>query len=177
MNKGSIFLSWIAGCTIAGILIYALLPGKDGAKGVGPQTLEGRIAPSFAAPSVGGGTSQLNAYRGRIVVMNLWASWCPPCRAEMPDLQRLSVYDPRDLVVLGVDEGESDARAAAFARSLGIRYPILLDTGQRYGRVYAALGIPTTIVVGRDGVVIRGIDGPLTYAQMLQIVSPLIHRA
>jgi thiol-disulfide isomerase/thioredoxin len=109
--------------------------------------------------------------------MNLWATWCPPCRAEMPDLQRLyQTYRSRDVVVLGVDQGESGTRAAAFAQSLGIHYPILIDEQQQYGRVYAALGMPTTIVVDQDGIVVRGFDGALSYDQMVEAISPLVDK-
>ena len=74
--------------------------------------------------------------------MNLWASWCPPCRAEMPDLQRLQTAYARDgIAIVGVNEGESPQRARAFADSLGIRFPIWIDVGQQYGRTYAALGL------------------------------------
>lgn len=141
----------------------------------GPAGLTGQQAPSFTVASLSGGSSELAAHRGRIVVMNLWATWCPPCRAEMPDLQRLSdAYKSRNVDVLGVDQGESAERVASFAKSLGIRYPILLDQNQQYGRVYAALGLPTTVVVDPNGVVAKAFDGPLSYDQMVSAITPLL---
>jgi thiol-disulfide isomerase/thioredoxin len=141
----------------------------------GPVGLAGRQAASFSVPSLSGGSSELAAYRGKVVVMNLWATWCPPCRAEMPDLQRLAdAYKGRNVVVIGVDQGESAQRVAAFAKSLGIRYPILLDQSQQYGRVYAALGLPTTVVVDPDGVIARAFDGPLSYQQMVSAITPFL---
>jgi peroxiredoxin len=93
----------------------------------------------------------------------------------MPDLQRLyASYKARNVVVLGVDQGESAQRVSAFAQSLGIHYPILLDQQQQYGRVYAALGLPTTIVVNAQGVVVHGFDGPLSYPQMVAALTPLL---
>jgi peroxiredoxin len=93
----------------------------------------------------------------------------------MPDLQRLyASYAARNVVVLGVDEGESAQRASAFAQSLGIHYPILVDQQQQYGRVYAALGLPTTIIVDQQGTVVRGFDGPLAYQQMEGAITPLL---
>jgi peroxiredoxin len=93
----------------------------------------------------------------------------------MPDLQRLyATYKNRNVDVLGVDQGESAERVAAFAKSLGIRYPILLDQNQQYGRVYAALGLPTTIVVNPQGIVTRAFDGPLSYPQMVEAITPLV---
>lgn len=93
----------------------------------------------------------------------------------MPDLQRLfQTYKSQNLVVLGVDQGESAQRVGAFAQSLGIHYPILLDQEQQYGRVYAALGLPTTILIDRSGIVVHGFDGPLSYSQMVAAVTPLL---
>jgi thiol-disulfide isomerase/thioredoxin len=133
----------------------------------GPNGLVGQPAPVLSLRDDRGFDVSLERYRGSIVVMNLWASWCPPCRAEMPDLQRLAVADrARGVVVVGVNEGESAQRAAEFAGSLGISFPIWIDAGQRYGRTYAALGLPTTVILDRHGIVFRGFDGALTFDQM-----------
>lgn len=166
---------WIAGAIIVAIVLTAYFRGGGGSAATGPAALSGQQAPSFSVPAMSGGSAGLSSYRGRIVVMNLWASWCPPCRAEMPDLQRLyQAYRSKNLVVLGVDQGESAQRVSAFAGSLAIHYPILLDEQQQYGRVYAALGLPTTVIIDRNGVVVRGFDGPLSYAQMVSAVAPLL---
>jgi peroxiredoxin len=141
----------------------------------GPQGLVGETAPVFALRDDRGVPVSLESYRGRIVVMNLWASWCPPCRAEMPDLQRLSnLYGARGIAVVGVNEGESPQHAREFADSLQIRFPIWIDGSQQYGRTYAALGLPTTIILDANGVVTRGFDGPLTFAEMQAAVAPLV---
>jgi thiol-disulfide isomerase/thioredoxin len=104
--------------------------------------------------------------------MNLWASWCPPCRAEMPDLQRLLDADGRSgVAVVGVNEGESPERARAFADALRIRFPIWIDASQRYGRLYGALGLPTTVIVDRKGVIVGGFDGAMTFDQMRAAVA------
>ena len=143
----------------------------------GPSGLAGTTAPIFAMHDDRGANTSLAEYRGKIVVMNLWASWCPPCRAEMPDLQRLEkAYGRYNLVVVGVNEGESAERASAFAKSLAIAFPIWVDPDQQYGRIYAALGMPTTVVIGSDGVVKKGFDGALTYAQMEAAVKPYVQK-
>jgi thiol-disulfide isomerase/thioredoxin len=176
MRQRANWLYWIAGAVIAGVVLAVYFRG-GGSQASGPAALQGQPAPSFAVPELGGAASGLEKYRGHVVVMNLWASWCPPCRAEMPDLQHLyQSYKTRNVVVLGVDQGESAQRVASFAQSLGIHYPILLDQQQRYGRVYAALGLPTTIVVSAQGTVVRGFDGPLSYPQMVAAVAPLLDK-
>jgi thiol-disulfide isomerase/thioredoxin len=171
------WLHWFAGALIVAIVLWQVMRPQGGSQGSGPQALQGRQAPSFSVPSLDGSPSALDVYRGHVVVMNLWASWCPPCRAEMPDLQRLyQNYRARNVIVLGVDQGESAQQVAAFAQSLGIHYPLLLDQQQQYGRVYAALGLPTTIVVNPQGLVVHGFDGPLSYPQMVAAVMPLLRK-
>lgn len=172
MRPRANWLYWAAGALIVAIVLAVYVRGGGGGNtGTGPAALAGQPAPSFTVPALEGGTSGIAAYRGRIVVMNLWASWCPPCRAEMPDLERLyAAYRAENVVVVGIDQGESPSKVSAFARALGITYPILLDQQQQYGRVYAALGLPTTILVDRNGVVVRGFDGPLSYEQMVSAV-------
>jgi peroxiredoxin len=171
------YVPWViaaAGLAVAFFVFepYLTSPSTHAA---GPQALAGEFAPVIALRSDRGDAVSLAQYRGRIVLMNLWASWCPPCRAEMPDLQRLqTAYGGRGIAIIGVNEGESSRRARAFADSLGIQFPIWLDANQQYGRTYAALGLPTTVVLDRRGIVVRGFDGPLTFAQMQSVVAPLV---
>jgi peroxiredoxin len=175
MSRSAKWMYWVAGAIIAVAVLAGYFRGAGSSRAGGPAGLVGQPAPAFTVARLDGTPDGLASYRGRIVVLNLWASWCPPCRAEMPDLQRLYArYRSANLVVLGVNQGESAERAGAFARSLGIRFPILLDPQQRYGRVYTALGLPTTIVIDPRGIVVRGFDGPLSYDQMVAAVSPLV---
>jgi len=166
----------LATLAIAAAAIVAVATYFHSAPGTsGPASLTGRAAPSFTVPSLDGSQSSVAAYRGRIVLLNLWATWCPPCRAEMPDLQRFyQRYARSGVTVIGVDQGESGSRASQFARSLGIRYPILLDRSQQYGAVYAAAGLPTTIVIDRAGTIRAAFDGPLSFDQMAAAVSSLL---
>jgi len=168
------WFSWAVGAVAIVVVVVVYFHGGK-TLGNGPSALTGLAAPSYALTTMTGAQSELSAYRGRVVVMNLWASWCPPCREEMPELQRLfRSYGSRGVTVLGIDEGESASRAASFAQSMQVHYPILLDRQQQYGRVYSALGLPTTIVIDQTGIIARGFDGPLTYAQMVQAVRPLL---
>ncbi|GAC1388143.1 MAG: hypothetical protein NVSMB31_01630 [Vulcanimicrobiaceae bacterium] len=169
-------LYWILGVLVLLAVVAGYSGGgKNVAHTIGPASLAGTHAQSFSVPTLTGETSSLQAYRGHIVVMNLWASWCPPCRAEMPDLQRLWVrYRNHNVVVLGVNEGESPERARAFAGSLGIHFPVLVDQEQQYGRVYAALGMPTTIVVDTGGNIVRGYNGALSFEQRADAIKSLL---
>jgi peroxiredoxin len=171
--------------TLAGMLIGGLLLtgcyGRGGLQrtfdgaGSGPRGLAGAPAASFDLPSLGGRVDSLARYRGNVVVMNLWATWCAPCNDEMPDLQRFWLSERgKGVVVLGVDQGESVPAVKAFVQRYHVTFPILLDDAQQYGRAYAAVGLPTTVVVDRSGHVTAGIDGILTLAQMRAAVAPAL---
>ncbi|MBV9736976.1 MAG: TlpA family protein disulfide reductase [Candidatus Eremiobacteraeota bacterium] len=175
-RKSIVLLVGVATAALIAAAIAAVYwqPGT-GASGVGPASLRGSPAQSFTVPRLDDHMSSLNNFRGRLVVLNLWASWCPPCRAELPDLQRLyDGYRGRNVVVIAVNEGESAERAGAFARALRVHFPIFLDENQSYGRVYAALGLPTTVIINPAGRIVQGFDGALTFDQMKAAVVPLL---
>ena len=156
---------------VAIVVPFFLAPSSRPA---GPAGFAGEAAPVFPLQSDAGEKVSLSQLRGRVVVLNLWATWCPPCRAEMPELQRLAAAERgQGVAVIGVNQGESADTARAFARSLQIHYPIWMDDRQQYGRAFTALGLPTTVVVGRDGIVVRGYDGALTYDQLRAAISGL----
>jgi peroxiredoxin len=166
----------VALVAIGWIAVQYLVPSASPTNASGPNGAVGQVAPVFDLRDDHERAVSLDRYRGSVVVMNLWASWCPPCRAEMPDLQRLVEADGgRGVAVVGVNEGESPQRAREFAGALGIRFPIWIDASQRYGRVYSALGLPTTVIVDRRGVVRRGFDGPLTFDEMRAAVTAVLN--
>ena len=148
-------------------------PGS-GPSGGGPGSLAGAPAPSFEIPRTDGRTDSLARHRGQVVLVNIWATWCPPCREEMPALQRFARENAGKVVVLAADQGESAQVAAAYAKERGVTFPILVDEAQQYGRAYAAVGMPTTVIVGRDGRVLKGIDGAMTLEQMRAAVAPAL---
>jgi len=164
----------LAAIAIAVVILVPLFRTQNAAA-VGPSAMVGQTAPVLDLRDDHGNAVSLAQYRGKVVVMNLWASWCPPCRAELPDLQTVAQEYAKDgVVIVGVNQGESPQRAAAFAQSLDIHFPIWIDDAQRYGRVYAALGLPTTVVIDRLGVVARGFDGPLTIQQMRSAIAGVL---
>lgn len=167
----------MAACAALVVAAFVVIPlfRSDSLRPAGPGGLAGDPAPVVQLRDDRGGLASLAQYRGKIVVLNLWASWCPPCRAEMPDLQRLSAaYASRGVVVVGVNQGESAERARAFAASLRIRFPIWIDDRQQYGRVFTAHGMPTTVIVARNGTVVRGFDGALSFEEMQAAIASLL---
>ena len=111
-------------------------------------------APRFTLEDLSGEKRSLDEFRGKVVVLNFWASWCVPCKREFPALKELHRrLGPRGLVVLAVAE-DSRKRAAPFAAEMGLDFPVLID---RFGSVmadYNVVMLPTTVVVGRDGRVV-----------------------
>ncbi|GAC1444275.1 MAG: TlpA disulfide reductase family protein [Vulcanimicrobiaceae bacterium] len=157
------------------VKFYFGIGGTGAGGGGGPAMLAGAPAASYPIKTLEGRTDSLDRYRGKVVLVNLWASWCAPCRSETPALERLFEEDRgAGLVVLGIDQGESATAARAFAREMKLTYPILLDEDQQYGRAYAAIGLPTSLVVDRTGHIVRGIDGELSLAQMRDAVGPAL---
>ena len=170
----------LAAAVVAGIALALTAKsyfeaGSGGFASGGPASLAGAPAQSFDVTGLDGRPQSLGAYRGRVVLLNLWASWCAPCRSETPALEKLYRQErARGLVVVGVDQGDSADAARDFVRALHLTYPIWLDDEQRYGRSYAAVGLPTSLVVAPDGRIVRGIDGELTLAQMHEAVDDLL---
>jgi len=154
---------------VSGSLLPALvqLPGEQE-----PAVALGRYAPGFALPDLSGQSVSLSQWRGQIVLVNFWASWCQPCREEMPLLQATyEAYAQDGLVVLGVNMGESAQRVAGFAEDLGLTFPVLVDESTTVGALYRVRGAPTTYFIDREGVIRQRYVGPLTPAVLGAILS------
>ncbi|MDE3074240.1 MAG: TlpA family protein disulfide reductase [Chloroflexota bacterium] len=111
----------------------------------------GRVAPGFQLPSLDGKDMALNDFRGRPVLVNIWATWCGPCKEEMPTLQSASQSHPQ-LVVLGVDNAESAIVVRPYVNKVGVTFPILLDLDGSLIDRYRVVGTPTSYFVDKDGV-------------------------
>ncbi len=127
-------------------------------------------AADFRLTAVDGQTVALHDLRGKVVLLNFWATWCPPCKAEMPDLNALYRDNgtKHNFVVVGVDVEEDRSAVEAFARQLNIAFPLLLDTsGQVTDGSYHIRSLPTTLIVDREGNVRDTWMGQLTRPAML----------
>ena len=133
-----------------------------------------RPAPDFALDVLDGEPVRLSDFRGKTVVLNFWASWCPPCRAEMPEFQALweerGPAGPDDLVILAVDflPEDSVADAANFAGEFGLTFPVLFDADGSVARRYRVRGFPATFFIDRRGVVRTTAFGPV-YGDLLEV--------
>ncbi len=142
----------------------------------------GSLAPNFSAVTLDSvpRTKTLGDYEGQVVLLNLWATWCAPCRVEMPSIQNLhDAFASRGLkvVAVSVDAGGTEQQIRAFTDSLGLTFEILHDSTGAIQRAYLTTGVPETVVIGRDGVIrkrVRGAvhwDSPANRALVEQLLT------
>ena len=113
---------------------------------------EGKTAPDFTLENLNGKEVSLSDYRGRLVFLNFWATWCPPCRSEMPSMEKLyQKFRDEDFVILAVDLRESQNTVKDFARDYKLNFSILLDSTGKIGDTYGVRAIPTTYLINPQG--------------------------
>lgn len=120
-----------------------------------PSVEVGRAAPAYEATTLDGSGVSLEQLRGKPVLLNVWATWCAPCREEIPYLSRL--YDQHhteglEIIGVSIDARGEDEKIADFAKEIGMRYPIWLDPNQRVAATFLAFGVPASYLVDRHGV-------------------------
>jgi peroxiredoxin len=119
---------------------------------VGAAVTPATGAPDFTLPRLGGANLRLQEQRGQVVMVNFWATWCGPCRVEMPHLSRLyDKYRASGFTVLAVNIDEDPGKAANLASQLGMRFPVLLDTDKKVSRLYDLSTMPSTVLIDREG--------------------------
>ena len=134
------------------------------------------LAPDFTATTLTGSRLSFSAYRGQVVVVNFWGSWCGPCREEAPTLAVTArQYRPAGVSFLGVDVRDTTASALAFAHNYGISYPSVNDAGSvitlDFTSVVPIAGTPTTLVIDRTGHVAGAVFGTATYQELSDILA------
>jgi peroxiredoxin len=143
----------------------ACTDSRDGRRFGAPAAVDvGRPAPAYRAVSARGDSVSLEALRGKPVLLNVWATWCRPCRDEIPELQRLyERYRDRGLEVIGVsvDAAGDDAAIRDFMRRYGMTYPVWRDPGEGVSATFLILGVPATFLVDRGGVLRWKKTGPI----------------
>jgi cytochrome c biogenesis protein CcmG, thiol:disulfide interchange protein DsbE len=171
--------------TLAAAALVALL--TYGVASTGPDTSideqlqagERVEAPVKDLPRLGaGGTGSLAEHRGKVVVLNVWASWCPPCTSEMPLLQRThEKIAPQGGLVLGIDTQDASEDALSFLREKDITFASLRDRDREYGRSLGVSGYPETFLIDRDGRIAALRRGPVTQEWLDEQLTPLLEEA
>lgn len=147
------------------------------AEGANAGLLTARPAPNFTLEAVGGKRVSLADFKGKVVMLNLWATWCPPCVRETPRLVRLyEKYQNQGLVILGVNTTYQDDRAKVeqFVREKAISYPILLDVNDDFGTKYGSRLLPTSYLLDRSGKIVSTKVGEIDEAQVDEQVQALL---
>ncbi|MFO7172724.1 MAG: TlpA disulfide reductase family protein [Bacillota bacterium] len=141
-------MAWITAVTTA--LVLALLLRPADAKGRQPQP--GEPAPDFALETLDGQVVRLSDLRGQVVLLNFWATWCPPCREEMPALQAVErLYREKGFRVLAINLDESPATIRSFLEQNGLELTVLLDKDMKVTSRYGILPLPTSFFIDREG--------------------------
>jgi len=153
---------------VAAVLTVAVLAGLLGSRRRGPT-----MAPDFAVTDLDGRAVRLSALRGRVVLLNLWTTWCAPCREEMPSLDRLQArMRDRAFTLLAVSQDEEGRRAVeAFLQQTRLSFPVYLDPEHRVGDRYEVWGYPETFVIDQNGVVVERVIGPRDWASAQSIAQ------
>jgi cytochrome c biogenesis protein CcmG/thiol:disulfide interchange protein DsbE len=161
---------------IVAVVGLVLASGLRGDPALIRSPLIGRPAPGFDLPRVDGdGTISLSSLRGRVVVLNFWASWCGPCRVEHPDLEAAwQRYREHGVVIIGVGYQDRAADALAFRRDLGGDWPLVEDPESRIALAYGVTGVPETFFVAPDGRVSGKSYGPVTYETLTEEISKVL---
>jgi thiol-disulfide isomerase/thioredoxin len=142
--------------------------------------IQGDTAPPFTLKTLAGSTASLSDFKGHPVVINFWATWCPPCRDEIPMLVAASqANQPAGLVVLAVnltDQELSKKDVQSFVTDMRMPFPVLLDERGKIRQRYRLRGVPTTVFIGPDGVVRAVNAGPITAALLRQHLTEMLSR-
>jgi cytochrome c biogenesis protein CcmG/thiol:disulfide interchange protein DsbE len=176
----------VAAVVLVGLAIPSLLAGShrppaiDGAaRPPQPAPLTARVSSTDKAPlphttltGFGGGPDvPLASYRGRPLVVNLWATWCAPCVEEMPVFQQVATTAGGKVAFLGVNVADTPQRAQSFVEELGITYDLAIDPQQDFAQAIGAYGMPTTLLVDPSGEIVYRHTGPLTAADLHRLLA------
>jgi peroxiredoxin len=132
-------------------------------------------APTLQLQNTLGETKSLEDYRGRVVLINNWATWCPPCRAEMPTLQSYyEAHEAEGLTVIGIEAGQPAPEVQAFADSFGLTFPVWVDTGTTSLEAFRNARLPNSYVIDRTGTVRLAWIGEISLPMLELHVTPLL---
>lgn len=133
-------------------------------------------APTLVLYDLAGAPHALSDYRGRVVLVNLWATWCPPCAAEMPNLQRyFENHRAQGFIVIGVEDGDPKAQVVSFVQAQGLTFPVWLDpTYEATDHAFRTTNLPSSYVIDRQGTVRLAWVGAISSTNLEKYVTPLV---
>lgn len=145
----------------------------DNKKASEKPPMEGLMAPDFTLPTLDGKEMKLSDYAGKIVFLNIWATWCPPCKEEMPSMQKLyEMMRGRDFVMLTISIDEKKEAVEAFMKEMSLTFPVGLDPQQKVSAQYRITGVPESYIIDKSGMVMHHLIGPGDWSNP-EVVSAL----
>ena len=158
-------------------MVAAVMGGDGGQPSptTGPAGLTGSDAPEFTVPLLDGGEFSLSEHLaddGRPLILNLWASWCIPCREELPEIDRVAAEHP-EVAFLGVAVEDQEPAARQFAEEVGVSFPLGFDATGNVSTAYQTFGLPITVAIDSDGTVVQQITSRVPEEQLLELVEEL----
>ena len=146
-----------------------LIQGKDSIFGPVQQTRlhTGSPAPNIVLPGLDGRTVNLKDYRGKVVFLNIWATWCPTCREEMPSMEKLyRELKGEAFEILAVSVDKAGAKAIApFMKAFNLSFPVLLDPEGTIARPYGVTGVPESFIINKEGIIEKIVIGPIDWTE------------
>lgn len=176
-NKRNLIAALLLMAGGLGTMVWmALNSGPEYAPPPTPEMMQpGAQAVDFTLDTLDGTPVSLSDFHGQVVLVNLWATWCPPCRAEMPDLDAFyDAHRDKGLVVLAVNQREPASLAADFVNEFGFSFSVLLDLDGAVGETYLARTLPMTYVIDQNGRIRHVQRGLITHRELERFVTPLL---
>ncbi|MBD8499603.1 TlpA family protein disulfide reductase [Paenibacillus sp. CAU 1523] len=138
---------------------------------------QGNLAPDFELKTLEGESIKLSDYRGKKVILNMWATWCPPCKVEMPDMQKIyEKYKDENVTILAVNMTQTEKNVDSiptFLDEMGITFPVVLDPKSEIAFIYQSYMLPTSYVIDSNGIVQQKITGPMHYEMMEKMITEI----
>ena len=168
---------WLIPLLLLAAIVYIFFEFVNTTQKVEPvEKVRTMQATDFTLPTLTGEEQSLGSEKGKVVIINFWASWCNPCNIEAPHLQSYYEKHQADVEILGVNVTTKDKKAAVreFVDQYNLTFPILLDESGDVSTMYGAFTIPTTIILNRNGEIEQEIVGPLEEDHLDELIQPLI---
>ncbi len=140
--------------------------------------LIGNEAPDFRLPDLEGAEVSLKQFRGKVILLNFWATWCPPCKAEIPSMSDLNrKFQDKGLVILAVSSDRSKKQVRRFLKKTPVNFTILHDPKNKISNMYKVFALPTSLIIDRDGIIIKKVLGAYDWnsTKSFDIFRPLLN--
>ncbi len=181
-SRNLVFMTLLgSGLVLVGIFLAFTLPGSSGEGTARKEYSAIPVAVNYPAPELAltglsGAQESLGDYTGSVVLVNNWATWCPPCKAEMPSLQAFfDRHAASGFTIIAIDAGDPPAEVAGFVADYGLTFPVWLDPGNEALDAFKNMSLPNSYVIDRTGMVRLAWTGAVSLAVLEEYVAPIIN--